>query len=161
MLPKSLSKPTRCPKNDYCNSLLYGIPEELLNCIKWIQYYAARVALRLHKFSHITPALAALHWLPFNRRVGFKIALLFYKALNGPSWYHRSPAALRSTLEAVPDDKQLLSQEPCCLKTYSDRAFCYTAPLVWNNISHSVKTAKTVDNFKVKLKTHFCSVSFA
>ena len=50
-------------------------------------------------------------------------------------------------------------------------------PVVWNhmvavrsavqpelhgtNIPHSVKTAKTVDNFKVKLKTHFYGVSFA
>ena len=58
-------------------------------------------------------------------------------------------------------DKQLLSQPPCRLKSYGDCAFCCAAPVVWNNIPHSVKTAKTVDNFKVKLKTHFYSVSFA
>ena len=70
-------------KIDYCNSLLYGIPDKLLNRIQRIQNYAARVVLRLHKFSHITPALAALHWLPVKRRIDFKIALLVYKALNG------------------------------------------------------------------------------
>ena len=125
-------------KIDYCNSLLYGILDKLLNRIQRIQNYAARVVLRLHKFSHITPALATLHWLPVKRRIDFKIAL-----------------KLRSA------DKQLLSQPPCRLKSYGDRAFCCAAPVVWNNIPHSAKTAKTVDNFKVKLKTHFYSVSFA
>ena len=88
-------------KIDYCNSLLYGIPDKLLNRI---QNYAARVVLRLHKFSHITPALATLHWLPVNRQIDFKIALLVNNALNAwsnPSLYSRSPAALRSTPEAV------------------------------------------------------------
>ena len=150
-------------KIDYCNSLLYGIPDKLLNRIQRIQNYAARVVLRLHKFSHITPALATLHWLPVKRRIDFKIALLVYKALNGqaPAYIadllqpYDPPRKLRSA------DKQLLSQPPCRLKSYGDRAFCCAAPFVWNNIPHSVKTAKTVDNFKVKLKTHFYSVSFA
>ena len=69
-------------KIDYCNSLLYGIPDKLLNRIQQIQNYAARVVPRLHNFSNITPELATLYWLPVNRRVDFKIALLDYKALN-------------------------------------------------------------------------------
>ena len=144
-------------KIDYCNSLLYGIPDKLLHRIQRIQNYAARVVPRLHKFSHITPALATLHRLPVNRRIDFKIALLVYKALNGqaPAYIadllqpYDPPRKLRSA------DKQLLSQPPCRLKSYGDRAFCCAAPVVWNNIPHSVKTAKTVDSFKVKLKTHF------
>ena len=150
-------------KIDYCNSLLYGIPDKLLNCIQRIQNYAARVVLRLHKFSHITPALATLHWLPVNRRIDFKIALLVYKALNGqaPAYIadllqpYDPPRKLRSV------DGQLLSQPPCRLKSYGDRGFCCAAPVIWNNIPHSGRTAKTVDNFKVKLKTHFYSIAFA
>ena len=121
------------------------------------------IVLRLHKFSHITPALATLHWLPVKRRIDFKITLLVYKALNG-----QAPAYIADLLQPYDPpwklrsaDKQLLSQPPCHLKSYGDRAFCCAAPVVWNNIPHSVKTARTVDNFKVKLKTHFYSVSFA
>ena len=150
-------------KIDYCNSLLYGILDKLLNRIQRIQNYAARVVLRLHKFRHITPALATLHWLPVNRRIDFKIALLAYKTLNGqtPAYIadllqpNDPPRKLRSA------DKQLRSQPPCRLKSYGDCAFCCAAPVVRNNIPHSVKTAKTVDSFKVKQKTHFYSVSFA
>ena len=46
---------------DYCYNLLYGIPDKLLNRIQRIQSYAARVVVRLQKFSHITPALVTLH----------------------------------------------------------------------------------------------------
>ena len=135
-------------KIDYCSILLYGIPDKLLNRIQQIQNYAAQVVLRLHKFSHITTALATLHWLPANRRIDFKIALLVYKALNGqaPAYiaYLQQPYVPPRKLRSA--DKQLLSQPPCRLKSYSygDRAFCCSAPVVWNNIPHSVKTAKTV-----------------
>ena len=149
-------------KIDYCNRLLYGIPNKLLNRIQRSQNNAARVVLGLHKFSHITPALATLHWLPVNRRVDFKIALLVYKATNG-----QAPYNIADLLQPYDPPRKLcwadklLSQPPCPLKSNGDRAFCCAAPVVWNNIHHSVKTAVTVDNFKVKLKTHFYSVSFA
>ena len=47
-------------KIDYWNSVLYGIPNKLLNRIQRNENYAARVALRLHKFSHTTPVLATI-----------------------------------------------------------------------------------------------------
>ena len=112
----------------------------------------------------VIKAVECIHaYTVYKRRIDFKIALLVYKALNGqaPAYItdllqpYDPPRKLRSA------DKQLLSQPPCRLKSYGDRAFCCAAPVVWNNISHSVKTAKTIDNFKVKLKTHFYSVSFA
>ena len=80
---------------------------------------------------------------------------------SSPSLYRRSPAALWSTRKLRSADKQLLSQPPCRLKSYGDRAFCCAAPVVWNHIPDSVKTAKIIDSFKVKIKTHFYSVSFA
>ena len=106
-------------KIDYCKGLLYGIPDKLLNRIQRIQNCAAWVVLRLHKFSHITSALATLHWLPVNRRIDFKVALLVYKALNGqaPAYIadlmqpYDPPWKLRSA------DKQLLLQPPCRLKS--------------------------------------------
>ena len=70
-------------KFDYCSSLLYDIPDKLLNHIQRIQTYAARMILKLHKFIHITPVLAPLHWLPANCRMDFTMALLVYKGLNG------------------------------------------------------------------------------
>ena len=44
---------------------------------------AARVTCLIPKFTHITPVLRELHWLPVKFRVEFKIALLVFKTLNG------------------------------------------------------------------------------
>ncbi len=39
---------------DYCNSLLVGLPEYLLNNLQFVQNAAARVVVRLRKYDHIT-----------------------------------------------------------------------------------------------------------
>ena len=102
---KNLIQACVMSKIDYCNSLLYGIPDKLLNRIQRIQNYAARV-LRLNKFSHITPALSTLHWLPVNRRIDFKIALLVYKALNG-----QAPAYIADLLQPYDPPRKLRSAD--------------------------------------------------
>ena len=48
---------------DYCNSLLFGCPQCLLNKLQKVQNNAARLVLRVSKTDHISPLLASLHWL--------------------------------------------------------------------------------------------------
>ena len=105
-------------KIDYWNSLLCIILDNLLNPIQRIQNYAARLVLKLHKFSHITPAPATLHWFPVNHRIYSKIALLIHKALNGQALAYIAdllqPYDPHQKLRSA--DKLLLSQPPCRLK---------------------------------------------
>ena len=70
-------------KLDNCNSLLYGLPQHLLNRLRAIQNTAARIVTLSKRFDHITPIMFKLHWLPLNSRIHFKILLLMYKCLNG------------------------------------------------------------------------------
>src|SRR5678816_3771290 len=72
--------PTRL---DYCNSVLYGLPECTLLPLTKITHQAARLCLVLSYRDHITPALRSLHWLPVCERVRFKQALLVYRARAG------------------------------------------------------------------------------
>ena len=51
---------------DYCNSLLFGCPQHLLNKLQKVQNNAARLVLRVSKTDHISPHLASLHWLPID-----------------------------------------------------------------------------------------------
>jgi hypothetical protein len=67
---------------DYCNALLAGIPQYQVQRIQRVLNAAARLIHHCPRFSHITPVLIALHWLPVKYRVEFKIALLVYKSLN-------------------------------------------------------------------------------
>ena len=54
---------------DYCNSLLYGIPEYQTMKLQRVMNASARLIYRAHKFCHITPPLAELHWLPVCSRI--------------------------------------------------------------------------------------------
>ena len=51
---------------------------------------SARLIYRAHKFCHITPLLAELHWLPVCSRIHYKIPLITFKILHGLSPKHLS-----------------------------------------------------------------------
>ena len=65
---------------DYCNSLLYGMPDSTLFRLQKVLNTAARILKKIPKFSHITDNLKDLHWLPIRQRITFKILLLTYQA---------------------------------------------------------------------------------
>ena len=68
---------------DYCNTLYSGISRRNIQRLQLIQNAAARFLTCTKRCDHITPILAALHWLPVSFRIDFKILLLVFKALNG------------------------------------------------------------------------------
>ena len=65
---------------DYCNSLLYGMPDSALFRLQNVLNTVARILKKIPKFSHITDILKDLHWLPIRQRITFKILLLTYQA---------------------------------------------------------------------------------
>ena len=93
---------------DYCNSLLAGLPASATKPLQRIQNAAARLVFNLHKFSHVTPLLRDLHWLPVAARIQFKTMALTFKAINGtaPIYLqtlvkpHAPKRALRSSTSA-------------------------------------------------------------
>jgi len=74
-------KPTACL--DYCNSVLYGVTDNLLLRLQSVQNAAARLITRTDRREHISPVLQKLHWLPVRQRVDFKLATLMFKLLHG------------------------------------------------------------------------------
>ena len=66
---------------DYCNSLLYGLTDNVMRRVQSLQNAAAR--LRARRRDHITPVMRQVHWLPVRRRVEFKLACFVRQALCG------------------------------------------------------------------------------
>ena len=67
---------------DFCNSILYNLPNKQIERLQRIQNQAARMLKRIPRRNHITPVLRELHWLRIHDRIIFKILLLSHKAVN-------------------------------------------------------------------------------
>ena len=147
-------------KLDYCNGLLYGIPDSQIGRLQRVQNTCARLICGCSKFSRITPLLRDLHWLPVRQRISFKILLIVYKALLGqtPTYIsellkfkpNKHTHNLRSSLDT------LLLQIPSykTKTTLGDRAFACAAPKLWNNLPLEIRKSPSLNVFKSKLKAH-------
>ena len=138
---------------DYCNSLLFEIPQ--YQRLQRVLNTAARITCFTPRCSHITPVLMHLHWLPIKFRVEFKIALLVYKALN-----RMAPDYIADLLEKPDCSYQLRSNDQGLLfipktraKTLGNRAFAHAGPSTWNKLPYNIRNIKSIENFKSQLKT--------
>jgi len=64
---------------DYCNSVLAGLPANLLNRLQAVINAAARLICSARKSEHITPILMDLHWLRIQERIQYKLCVLMFK----------------------------------------------------------------------------------
>ena len=143
-------------KLDSCNSLLYGLPEFLIDRLQAVQNCAARLITRSRKHDHITPILKQLHWLPIDSRFKYKILLLTFKALHGLAPFYiteilqpyRPSRSLRSA------SKRLLIVPSGKLRGHGCRSFSLAAPKLWNSLPEPVHHHDDLPNFKIALKTH-------
>ena len=147
---------------DYCNALYVGIDQAGLRRLQLVQNAAARLLTGKKKRDHITPVLAALHWLPVSFRIDFKLLLFVFKAQNGlaPPYLceliepYVPPRPLRSA------DQLLLVDPGATCRTRGDRAFAVAGPQLWNALPLHIRSAQSLGIFKSLLKTHFFSLAF-
>jgi hypothetical protein len=143
---------------DYCNSLLCGITKELLLKLQAIQNSAARLITGTRKYDHITPVLRSLHWLPVDKRITFKMALLVYKSLHGltPPYLAQDITPVSS----VPGRQHLRSATNHRLTTpktrteLGKRAFSVSGPTIWNSLPVHLRAPElSAGGFRNYLKT--------
>ena len=63
---------------DYCNSLLSGSPQQLIDKLQKVQNCSALLIFKTSKCTHVSPLLAKVHWLPIAQRIDYKISSLCY-----------------------------------------------------------------------------------
>ncbi|XP_064880117.1 uncharacterized protein LOC135573865 [Oncorhynchus nerka] len=144
---------------DYCNSLLAGLPACAIKPLQLIQNAAARLVFNLPKFSHVTPLLRSLHWLPVEARIRYKTMVLAYGAVRGtaPQYLQALIRPYTQTRALRSSTSGLLASLP--LRKYSSRSaqsklFAALAPQWWNKLPHDARTAESITTFRRHLEPH-------
>ena len=144
---------------DYCNALLYGLPKEQIFNLRRVQNVAARLIMDIGKYSHITPALYELHWLPVLAGIHFKILLLAFKAIHGltPEYICNLLVIKRKSSYNLRSNSGILLEPPRgkMLATLGERAFHAAVPHLWNELPLQLRTIGSVENCKNSIKISF------
>ena len=113
-MTKTIATSLVSSKLDYCNSILYNIPNREINKLQSVQNCLARVVTRSPRFCNVTPLLKSLHWLPVQYRIKCKICTLTYKVIHTfqPVYLHNLLKPLKNTRNLrSSDDNQLVVPE--------------------------------------------------
>ena len=148
---------------DYCNCLLMGTPNSVIQPLQKIQNFAARLVLLAPHHHHATPLLEKLHWLPISERIKYKVACMCFSAINGSG-----PAYLSELLHVYTPSRTLRSSSDTRMleiqqykrKTHGFRTFSCFGPHIWNSLPQDLRHCSTLSAFKAKLKTFLFSQYF-
>ena len=139
---------------DYCNSVLYGTSKSNLKRLQHIQNSLVRLVYTLPYRSSCLPLLKKLSWLPIEKRINFKIALLTFKCRNGCA-----PKYLSDLVTNYVPRRSLRSSDSILLTVNrlrtgtARRSFSAAKPEVWNKLPIELRQTISFSSFKSKLKT--------
>ena len=140
---------------DYCNSLLMGTPNSVIQPMRKVQNVAVHLILRVPHHLHYTSLLQQLHWLPISERIKCRTACMSYNSIKSSA-----PSYLSELLQLYSPSRSLRSSDTCILKlqrfnrkTHGFRSFFYFGPHIWNNLPQDIRHSNSLLSFKNKLKT--------
>jgi hypothetical protein len=146
---------------DYCNALLYGMTQRNFNGLQRVQNSLARLVCKAPYRCSSQPLLKSLHWLPVTERVMYKIAALTYKVRlhQQPSYLLHHITQYQPARSLRSSNSMLLTVPPTKTATAA-RAFCVSAPTIWNSLPSTVRDTSSLPQFLHRLKGHLYQRAF-
>ena len=147
----------------YCNCLLAGCPQFLIDRLQKVQNAAARLICRAKKLDHVQPILLSLHWLPIRARIQYKISTFCFNVITGTG-----PQYLSELLHLYTPSRDLRSSADTLIlkiprsnsKTFGQRSFSRVGPSTWNGLPYTLRHSDSQTSFRQALKTHLFQQCF-
>ena len=136
-------------KIDYCNSLYYGINQNLIRKLQTVENAAARLIFGRRKRESAADLLNTLHWLPVRERIIFKLILTIFKCVHG-----LCPTYLSESITFTGARNCVDLEVPASNSAYGDRAFVIAGPRTWNALPRELRAITSISVFKKALKTY-------
>ena len=132
---------------NFCNSILYNLPNNRIERLQQMQNQAAHTLKRIPRHNHNTPVLRELHWLKIHGRIIFKIVLFKHNAVNNtaPEYLSKLIGFIvngTTIRTCAPFDPCSLCVPPIskmCAISFFDRSFMYATPTLWNALDLDIR----------------------
>ena len=143
------------PHLDYCSTVWDGQSVTLLDKIQKLQNRAARIITQTSYYTSTSCLLEELGWGTILARWKKKKAILMFKTLNNTTpEYLRNLFIDRNTHYNLRNAGGKLNF-PCPRTDYLKRSFSYGGAQLWNNLPESIRTTKSLKNFKKAVQNYF------
>ena len=153
---------------DWCNSLIFGIPDTTVLKIQTVHNACAIFLTGGKRFDSATEKLKELHWLPVKYRIKYKMLIIAHKIIH-PADTCNIPAYLKTNLKIKDNENVRFTRSQLGptfvppnskIKTVGDRSYRVGIPQLWNELPLNLRCVKSLNSFKKKRKTHFFKFHF-
>ena len=115
-----------------------------------------KLVFKSRRCDHVQPLLQALHWLPVQTTVDYKLSTIFHNFFSDSSPVYLSHLL---TVYNTPSTQLCPSADTLRIphvktKTFGQHSFSYSAPKQWNSLSSDIRHIQSSHAFKTALKTH-------
>ena len=146
---------------DYCNCLLMGIPNSVIQPLQKIENFDARLVLLAPHHHHSTPLLEKLHWLSISECVKYKVAC--FSVINGSGPAYPSELLHVYTLSHKLHssfDTFMLKIQQYKRKTHGFCTFSCFGPHIWNSLPQDLIHCSALSSLKARQETFLFSQYF-
>ena len=160
MQPKLSSLSLFSKKLDYCNSLICGSPQFILDKLQRVQNSAARLVMKSRECDHVLPLSRNLHWLPVRPRIDYKISTLCFNTFTNSSlsisfsFYPSTPLPDTSVHPRTHAPCVFLSSKLSHLVKEHSPSQAEHNEIQWNILPYGLRHSESSPAFKTALKTH-------